>query len=117
MELLGDMAHVESCFFLFGDGVSVRARYMHSLRQTYHRLRNDFGRTRWYPYVTRLKWKLISFHLEIVPILTQDRCMVYAERTIGLEIILDAPNGTPRRVGHGKSCFSMFAYSVGVSAR
>ena len=24
-----------------------------------------------------------------------DRCMVCAERTIGLEIILDAPDGTP----------------------
>ena len=25
-----------------------------------------------------------------------DRCMVCAERTIGLEIILDSPDGTPR---------------------
>jgi hypothetical protein len=29
-------------------------------------------------------------------ILTQDRCTVCAKRTIGSEIILDAPNGTPR---------------------
>jgi hypothetical protein len=29
-------------------------------------------------------------------ILTQDRCMVCVERTIGLEIILDAPDGTAR---------------------
>jgi len=28
--------------------------------------------------------------------LTQDRCTVCAERTIGLEIILDAPDGTAR---------------------
>ena len=28
--------------------------------------------------------------------LTQDRCTVCAERTIGSEIILDAPDGTPR---------------------
>jgi hypothetical protein len=34
--------------------------------------------------------------LEIVLILTQDSSFVYADRTIGLEIILDAPNGTPR---------------------
>ena len=27
--------------------------------------------------------------------LDADRCMVCAERTIGLEIILDAPDGTP----------------------
>jgi hypothetical protein len=40
--------------------------------------------------VTRLKWKLLSVHLEIVLILTQDRCTVYAEYTIVLAIILDA---------------------------
>ena len=34
--------------------------------------------------------------LEIVLILTQDRCTVCAERTIGSEIILDAADGTPR---------------------
>jgi hypothetical protein len=27
MELLGDVSHVESCFGLFGDSVSVGARY------------------------------------------------------------------------------------------
>jgi hypothetical protein len=44
----------------------------------------------------RLKWKLVSFNLEIVLILMQDRSMVRVERTIGSEIILDAPDGTPR---------------------
>jgi hypothetical protein len=39
---------------------------------------------------------LDSVRLEIVLILTQDRCTVCAERTAGLEIILDAPDGTPR---------------------
>ena len=34
--------------------------------------------------------------LEKVLILTQDRCMVCVEHTIGWEIILDAPDGTPR---------------------
>jgi hypothetical protein len=48
MELLGEMDHVESHFGPFGDSVSVSARLVHSLRQTYHRLRNHFGRTRWY---------------------------------------------------------------------
>jgi hypothetical protein len=28
--------------------------------------------------------------------LTQDRCIVYAKRTIFSEIVLDAPDGTPR---------------------
>ena len=32
---------------------------------------------------------------DIVLILTQDRCTVCVERTIGSEIILDAPDGTP----------------------
>ena len=39
---------------------------------------------------------LISVNLEIVLILTQDRCTVSAECIIGSEIIWDAPDGTPR---------------------
>ena len=50
MELLGDMGHVESHFFLFGDSVSVG----------------------------------------------QDTCTFCAKCTIGSEIALDAPEGTPR---------------------
>ena len=42
MELLGDTGHVESRFGPFGDGVNVGARQVHSLRQTYHRLRKSF---------------------------------------------------------------------------
>ena len=38
---------------------------------------------------------LVSVNLEIVQILMQDRCTVCAERTIGSEIILDAPDETP----------------------
>ena len=34
--------------------------------------------------------------LEIVLMLTQDRCKVCVERIIGSKIILDAPDGTPR---------------------
>ena len=33
---------------------------------------------------------------DIVLILTQDRCTVCAERTIVSDIVLDAPDGTPR---------------------
>ena len=43
--------------------------------------------------MTKLNWKLVLVCLEIVLILTQDWCTVYAERTIGSEIILDAPDG------------------------
>jgi hypothetical protein len=66
------------------------------LRQTYHRVINRFRHTQWYSKVTRLKWKLVSVYLEIVLNLTQDRCTVCTERTIGLEIILDTLDGTPR---------------------
>ena len=37
-----------------------------------------------------------SVRLEIVLVLVQDRCTVCAERTMGSEIVLDAPDGTPR---------------------
>jgi hypothetical protein len=43
----------------------------------------------------RLKWKLISVRLEIVLILTHDRCMICAKCIIGSVIVLVAPDGTP----------------------
>jgi hypothetical protein len=51
-----------------------------------------------------------------VLILTQDRCAVCAKRTIGSEIDLNAPDGSPRRVGHVESHFGPFGDSVSVSA-
>jgi hypothetical protein len=39
---------------------------------------------------------LTLVHLVIVLISMQDRCMVCPEHTTGSEIILDAPDGTPR---------------------
>jgi hypothetical protein len=48
MVLVGDVGYVESRFGLFGDSVTVGARQVHGLRQTYLRLRNPFGRTQWY---------------------------------------------------------------------
>ena len=96
MELLGDVGHVESPFRPFGDSVSVGARKVHGLHRTYHRLRSCFGRTQCYFKVMRLKLKLNSVCLEIVLIFKQDRCTVCTERTIGLEVILEARIGTPR---------------------
>ena len=46
--------------------------------------------------MTRLKWKLVSVLSDIVLILMQDWCMVCIERTIGSEIVLEAPDETPR---------------------
>ena len=39
---------------------------------------------------------LVSVRLDIVLVLVQDRCMVCGRHTLGSEIILDAPDGTPR---------------------
>jgi hypothetical protein len=39
---------------------------------------------------------LVSVRLEIVLFLTSDGCMVCVEDTIDLEIVLDAPDGSPR---------------------
>ena len=94
MELLVDEAQVESYFGPFGDSVSISARQVHGLFQT--RLGNHFDLTRQNSLVTRLKWNLVLVRLEIVLVSVQDRCMVCAFSTIGLEIILDAPIGTPR---------------------
>jgi hypothetical protein len=58
--------------------------------------------------VTRLKWKLDSVRSEIVLILTQDRCTVCTEDTIGSKIILDTLDRTPRDVGHVESCVGPF---------
>ena len=37
-----------------------------------------------------------SVRLEMVLVLVQDKCMVYAKCTIGSGIVYDAPDGTPR---------------------
>jgi Na+-translocating ferredoxin:NAD+ oxidoreductase RNF subunit RnfB len=66
------------------------------LRHMYHRLINCFGCTRWYSCVTRLKWKHVSVRLEIVLVSVQDRCTVCGNCNIASEIVLAAPDGTPR---------------------
>ena len=68
-------------------------------------------------------WNLTSFlmesslHLEIVLILTQDRCTVCVERTIGSEIVLDEPMELLSDVGHVEPRFDLFGDSVSVGAR
>ena len=46
IELLDHVCHMESCFNLFGDSVSLGARLVHGLRIMHHRLRNHYGTTR-----------------------------------------------------------------------
>jgi hypothetical protein len=40
-------------------------------------------------------WNLVSVYLETILVSVQDGCTVCAKRTIGLEIDLDTPDGTP----------------------
>jgi hypothetical protein len=47
--------------------------------------------------VTWVIWNVVSVCLETVAVSVQDRCTFCAKQTIGLKIILDAPDGTPRR--------------------
>jgi hypothetical protein len=62
-------------------------------------------------------WNLILVCLEIVLVSVQDRCIVCANRTIGLEIILDAPNGTPGDEAEVDARFSPFGDSANLDAR
>ena len=41
-------------------------------------------------------WNLAFFRLETVLVSVQDSCMVCAKHTTGLEIVLEATDGTPR---------------------
>jgi hypothetical protein len=65
--------------------------------------------------VTRLKSKLLSIRLEIVLILTQDRCTVCAEHTSSkivlhlMELLSD--------MGHVETHFGLFGDSVSIGAR
>jgi hypothetical protein len=58
--------------------------------------------------VTRLKWKHVLVRLVTVLASVRYRCTVFTERTIGSEIVLDAPDDTPRFVSNvpsaRKSC-------------
>ena len=60
---------------------------------------------------------LISVNLEIVLILTQDRCPVCAERTIGSEIVWMHPMELLSDVGHVEPRFDPFRDSVSFGAR
>jgi hypothetical protein len=72
----------------------------------------------WNFKVTWVMWNLLSIHLETVLVSVQDKCTVWAERTIGLEksfwthmmeLLGD--------VGHVESGFSPFGDSVSVGER
>jgi hypothetical protein len=64
-----------------------------------------------------LNLKLVAVNMEIVLILTQDRCTICAKCTICLEFVLDAPDERLGDMGPVKSHFGTFGDSVSVSAR
>ena len=96
MILLCDVGQVEGCFGPFGDSVNLNARKVLGLHRMYQGHRNLFGCTGWSSKVTWVKWMLDSVYFEIVLISMQDRCMVCAERPIGLQIILGTSDRTRR---------------------
>ena len=91
MELLDDEAQVEAPFGPFGDSANIDERQVAGLRRTYHRLKKSFQmhpmlhlgdeaqvKARFGPSGDRVN-------------LDTDRCTVCTKRTIGSEIVLDAP--------------------------
>ena len=66
--------------------------------------------------MTWVLWNLTSFHLETVLVSVQDRCMVCARCTIGLQIVLAHPMEPLGDVGQVESRFFLFGDSVGVGA-
>ena len=62
-------------------------------------------------------WNLISVRLETVLLSVQDRCMVCAKRTIGLEIILDTMMVLVRDEAQVDARFGLFGDSAKLDAR
>jgi hypothetical protein len=81
--LLGNEGQVEARFGPFGDSATLDARLVHRLHQTYHRLENTIGGTRWNSEVTWVMWNLVSICFEIVLASVQDRCSICIKHTIG----------------------------------
>jgi hypothetical protein len=87
---------VEARFSTFEDSATLDARLVLGLRRMCRRLGNSIGGTRWNSWVMWVMWNLVLIYFEIVLVSVQDRCMVSTERIIGIEIILDTLDGTPR---------------------
>ena len=62
-------------------------------------------------------WNLISVSLETVFLSVQDRCMVCAKRTLGLETVLDAPMVLLGDEAQVQACFGLFRDSTSLDAR
>ena len=62
-------------------------------------------------------WNVTCFRLETVLVSVQDRCMVYARRTIGSEIVLEAPDGTTSNEAQVEAHFGLLGDSANLDAR
>ena len=64
-----------------------------------------------------MNWKLVSVHLEILLIFTQDRCIVFANVPLAQKSFWTHPMELLGDVGHVESHFGPFGDSVSVGAR
>ena len=62
-------------------------------------------------------WKLVSVCLEIVLMSVQDRCTICAKRTIGLNIVFNAPMVLLGDKAQVEACFCLFGDSANLDAR
>ena len=67
--------------------------------------------------MTWVLWNPVSDHLEIVFVSVQDRCTVCANRTIGLDIIFNAPTVLLGDEAQVETRFSPFGDSANLDAR
>ena len=67
--------------------------------------------------MTWVKWNLVSVHLEKVLLSVHDRFPVYANRTIGSGIVLDAPMVLLGDEAQLKARFGLFGDSGNIDAR
>ena len=67
--------------------------------------------------MTWVLWNPISDRLEIVLVLVQDRCMVCAKRTIGSDIVFNAPMVLLGDEAQVEAPFTLFVDSANLDAR
>ena len=67
--------------------------------------------------MTLVLWKLVSVRLEIVLVSVQDRCTVCAKRTIGLDIVFNAPMVLLGDEAQVEAPFSPFGDSANLGTR
>ena len=67
--------------------------------------------------MTWVLWNLVSGRLEIVLVSVQDRCMVCAKRTIGLDIVFNAPMALLGDEAQVEARFSPCGDSANLDAR